>query len=89
LADLGHWLGVGLVGLGAVLDPSCFVIGGGVSAAGDLLLEPARRTFARRLPVGGLRRAAVVIPARLGNEAGMIGAGDLARVAVAATEGTS
>jgi glucokinase len=79
-AELGHWLGVGLVTLAAVLDPTCFVIGGGLSEAGDLLLEPARRTFARRLPAGGRRPAAAVIPARLGNDAGMIGAGDLARL---------
>jgi len=79
LAELGHWLGVGLAGLAAVLDPTCFVIGGGVADAGDLLLQPARRTFARRLPAGGARRAAVLVPALLGNDAGMIGAGDLAR----------
>ncbi|HEY3603305.1 MAG TPA: ROK family glucokinase [Sporichthyaceae bacterium] len=79
-AELGHWLGVGLVALAAVLDPTCFVIGGGVGEAGDLLLAPARESFARRLPAGANRPVAAVIPARLGNDAGMIGAGDLARL---------
>jgi glucokinase len=88
LTELGHWLGVGLAGLAAVLDPTCFVIGGGVSEAGELLLAPARRTFARRLPAGPNRRAAAVIPARLGNDAGMIGAGDLARAVTGGVGGT-
>jgi glucokinase len=88
VTELGDWLGVGLAALAAVLDPTCFVIGGGLSAAGDLLLAPARRTFARRLPAGPNRRAAAVIPARLGNDAGMIGAGDLARVVTGGMGGT-
>ncbi|MBD4632388.1 ROK family protein, partial [Xanthomonas citri pv. citri] len=42
IADIGIWLGRGMANLAAALDPDLFVIGGGVSAAGDLLLEPAR-----------------------------------------------
>ena len=42
LQDIGQWLGVGIANLAAALDPSCFVIGGGVSAADDLLIGPAR-----------------------------------------------
>ena len=45
---IGHWLGTGLADLAAILDPGCFVIGGGVSEAGDLLIGPARAAFARR-----------------------------------------
>lgn len=40
LQDIGQWLGVGIANLAAALDPSCFVIGGGVSAADDLLIGP-------------------------------------------------
>ena len=40
LADMGRWLGVGLANLVAAFDPSCVIIGGGVSEAGDLLLAP-------------------------------------------------
>ena len=40
LAALGRWLGEGIASLTAVLDPAVVVIGGGVSEAGDLLLEP-------------------------------------------------
>jgi glucokinase len=81
LAETGHWLGVGLAGLAAVLDPTCFVIGGGLADAGDLLIQPARRTFDRRLPAGGSRPSPVLVAALLGNDAGMIGAADLARAA--------
>lgn len=78
LAEVGHWLGVGLANLAAALDPGLFVIGGGVSGAGELLLGPARETFQRRLPGRGYRPAAAIVGAGLGNDAGLIGAGDLA-----------
>lgn len=80
LTEIGQWLGVGLANLAAALDPGMFVIGGGVSAAGDLLLGPARETFARHLTGRGYRPAARIVTARLGPDAGLIGAADLARV---------
>ena len=46
LAELGRWLGEGIASLTAVLDPAVVVIGGGVSEAGDLLLDPIRAAFA-------------------------------------------
>ena len=55
LADVGTWLGQGIANLAAALDPDLVVIGGGVSAAGDLLLQPARRMFARTLTGRGFR----------------------------------
>jgi len=79
LAEIGHWLGVGIANLAAAFDPGLFVIGGGVSAAGDLLLAPARETFKRRLTGRGYRPEARIVAARLGNDAGLIGAADLAR----------
>ncbi|MTB72875.1 ROK family glucokinase [Arsenicicoccus sp. MKL-02] len=85
IADIGRWLGTGLANLAAALDPGSFVIGGGVSAAGDLLLGPARETFARELTGRGYRPMARILQASLGNEAGLIGAADLARSEVLAT----
>ena len=79
LAEIGHWLGIGIANLAAAFDPGTFVIGGGVSAAGELLLGPARETFRRRLTGRGYRPEAQIVAARLGNEAGLIGAADLAR----------
>ena len=60
-ASVGDWLGVGLANLVAALDPEVIVIGGGVSAAGDRLLEPARAALRRAL-VGAPHR--VVPPIR-------------------------
>lgn len=77
-ADLGQWLGEGIASLVAVLDPGLIVVGGGVSEAGDLLLEPTRAAFARQLTGRGHRRQADIVGAILGNYAGMIGAADLA-----------
>ncbi len=79
LAEIGHWLGLGIANLAAAFDPGMFVIGGGVSAAGDLLLMPARETFKRQLTGRGYRPEAVIVAAQLGNDAGLIGAADLAR----------
>ncbi|WSJ66159.1 ROK family glucokinase [Kitasatospora sp. NBC_01250] len=79
LHDIGTWLGVGLANLAAALDPGRFVIGGGVSAAGDLLLAPAQDAFRRTLTGRGFRPEAELTRAALGNEAGLIGAADLAR----------
>ncbi|WP_270889118.1 ROK family glucokinase [Pedococcus sp. 5OH_020] len=79
LTEIGQWLGIGIANLAAAFDPGVFVIGGGVSAAGDLLLEPARTTFRRHLAGRGYRPEARIVAAQLGNEAGLIGAADLAR----------
>jgi glucokinase len=79
-AEVGRWLGQGIADLAAVLDPGRFVIGGGVSDAGELLLAPARETYASALTGRGHRPMADVVSARLGAEAGLIGAADLARL---------
>jgi glucokinase len=74
---IGTRLGAGLAGLANVFDPEVIVIGGGVIAAGDLLLEPAREELRRRaLPP--MNRTPVVA-AELGPDAGMIGAAAMAR----------
>ena len=75
--DVGEWLGVGLANLVAAFDPDLVVIGGGVSMAGDRLLEPARRAFARRLLAAPNRVVPTLDPATLGVRAGVIGAGEM------------
>jgi glucokinase len=77
--DVGRWLGIGLANLAAALDPGLFVIGGGVSDAGELLLRPARESFRRTLTGRGFRPEPRIVKAALGPEAGMVGAADLAR----------
>ena len=81
IAEVGDWLGVGIANLAAALDPGIFVIGGGVSDAGELLIAPARAAFARTLTGRGYRNEARITRAHLGADAGMIGAADMARLA--------
>ena len=76
--EVGRWLGIGLSGLVAALDPAVVVVGGGVSQAGDLLLGPARTALAERLPGRGYRAIPPLRGAELGVEAGFLGAADLA-----------
>jgi len=78
LAELGDWLGQGVATLTAVLDPNVVVIGGGVSQAGDLLLDPIRESFESHVTGRGHRPMLEVRRALLEN-AGMIGVADLAR----------
>ncbi len=80
LAEVGDWLGVGMANLSAVFDPGLFVIGGGVSDAGELLLAPARAAYGRTLTGRGYRSEARIVRAHLGPEAGLIGAADMARI---------
>jgi glucokinase len=77
---VGSWLGAGLADLAAILDPGCFVIGGGVSEAGDLLLGPTRTAYQNGLTGRSHRQLADVRLAKLGADAGLIGAADLARL---------
>jgi glucokinase len=76
VADVGTRLGAGLTGLVNTFDPDVVVIGGGAGAAGDLLLDPARRVVAERAlpPVA----ATPIVPAHFGEEAGMLGGALLA-----------
>ncbi len=71
---VGDWLGVGLANLVAAFDPAVVVVGGGVSEAGDRLLEPARDALSRSLVGVGHRVVPPVLRAVLGPEAGLIGA---------------
>ncbi|MGZ4595491.1 MAG: ROK family glucokinase [Actinomycetes bacterium] len=77
--NLGGWLGQGLADLAAVLDPETFIVGGGVSEAGDLFLRPMVDSFHRLLTGGDHRPVATVDVAQRGNDAGLLGAADLAR----------
>ncbi|AWB91970.1 ROK family glucokinase [Aeromicrobium chenweiae] len=80
LTDLGRWIGEGAAALATILDPRVIAIGGGVAAAGDLILGHVVAAFETHLPARAHRPEAAVRLAALGNEAGIIGAADLARV---------
>jgi glucokinase len=78
MAAAGRHLGVGLASFANIFDPDVIIIGGGVSAAGDLLLEPAREELrGRALPP--MNKTPVKL-AELGPDAGMIGAAAMALI---------
>jgi glucokinase len=77
LALIGRRLGVAIAALVNIFNPEVVVIGGGVIAAGEFLLAPARAVVAERaLPPS--RDVVKIVPARFGVEAGMVGAAVLA-----------
>jgi len=78
LTDIGDWLGRGLSSLVAVVDPGAVIVGGGVSEAGALLLDPALKAFRSNLTGRGRRPEPAITAARLGVDAGVIGAAALA-----------
>ena len=78
VAQAGHHIGVALSSLANIFDPDVFVIGGGVSVVGDLLLDPAREELrSRALPPQNERPVRL---AELGPDAGMIGAAAMALI---------
>lgn len=79
LETLGRWLGEGMSAIASLIDPEVFVIGGGVSAAGELLRAPAEEGFLSELSGRGHRPEARVVLASFSNDAGIVGAADLAR----------
>ena len=79
LRQLGASLGQACASLAAVLDPQVFVFGGGVAAAGEQLLEPIRTAYLANLPARGYHPEAEFAIAELVNDAGVVGAADLAR----------
>jgi glucokinase len=79
--EIGRWLGRGIAQLAAILDPGVFVIGGGVSSAGNILREPTIQSYRKHLTARGHRPLADIRIAEMGAEAGIVGAADLARAA--------
>ncbi len=81
-------LGVAMSSLGNTFDPALILVGGGVSAAGELLVGPAREEFARSVMPPIAERCEVRL-AQFGGEAGLLGAAILAQRVVAGTAGTA
>ena len=73
LAEIGRYLGIGIANMITVITPERVVIGGGVAAAGHVLLEPVRAELRRRVRTTSLDEVEVVT-AELGTWAGAIGA---------------
>ena len=74
-----QYIGRGLAVLGTILDPSTFVIGGGLSDEADLFIDGVKASFAKHISARAQRPPAQFKVAVLGNAAGIVGAADLAR----------
>ncbi len=72
--ELAGWVGVALVSVTDAFDPQIIVLGGGVSALGELLLGPAEE-YLRQNAIAPGRDEVQVVLAKLGNDAGIVGAG--------------
>ena len=70
---MGYYIGMGLTSVINLLNPEKIIIGGGVAECGDLLLDPIRRTINDRA-MKVQRESVEIVPAELGNSAGVIGA---------------
>ncbi|AHC17866.1 MULTISPECIES: ROK family glucokinase [Paenibacillus] len=70
------YLGKSMAAVAAVLNPELFIIGGGVSKAGDFLFEEMRRVYTKLAPEP-LQKGVSIVPAVLGNDAGIVGAAGL------------
>ncbi len=78
LEESGRWLGIGLAGFVNIFNPEVVAIGGGVMAAGELILEAAREeVYLRARPPS--RDLAEIKEATLGPKSGLLGAAALAR----------
>jgi glucokinase len=74
LDGIGRRLGAGIGSLANIFNPELVVIGGGFSAAGDFILDPAREIVAREV-LAGVGKHLPIVRAELGTAAGLIGAG--------------
>jgi glucokinase len=72
-AEIGFYIGIGVANVINLLDPDVIVISGGISRAGTVLFEPIRKTVAERA-LGTKYRTYKIIPAKLGDDAGILGA---------------
>jgi glucokinase len=79
IQEVGRWVGFGLANLAAALDPECFVLGGGLVRAGDLLFDAARASFGELVEGRDRRPLATVVRAAFGDRAGAVGAALAAR----------
>ena len=82
----GFYLGIGVANYLAIFDPSILVFGGGVSQAGELLFKPFRESLQRHIFHPHYLDDLIVTKAAMGDNAGLLGALALARLAVSQTK---
>ena len=70
--EVGFWLGIGINNLINICNPEMIILGGGVAGTGDLIMDPVRKVILERT-----KDVCKIVISKLGNEAGMLGAGAL------------
>ena len=76
--EVGYYVGIGIANILALMDPDMIVIAGGVARAGRILFEPVRETVSAKT-IGTEHRRYKIVPAELGDDAGILGAALFAR----------
>lgn len=72
-SEIGFYIGIGVANIINLLDPDVIIVSGGISRAGNVLFEPMRKTVEERI-LGKHNRIYKIIPAKLGDDAGILGA---------------
>jgi glucokinase len=80
-AEVGQFVGIGVANIIALFDPDIIIISGGIARAGRILFEPVRNTVSRTA-LGTEHRRYKIVPAQLGDDAGILGAALFAELTV-------
>jgi glucokinase len=72
-SEIGFYIGIGVSNIIALFDPDVVVVAGGISRAGRILFNPIRETLTQRV-FGVQHRTYKIVPAKLGDDAGILGA---------------
>lgn len=76
--EIGFYIGIGISNIISLFDPEVIIVSGGISRAGKVLFESIRRTAAQRI-MGAQYRKYKIVPGRLGDDAGILGAAYFAK----------
>ncbi len=72
-SEIGHYIGIGVANIVNLFDPEVVIISGGIAGAGRILFEPIKRSAYQRILGAGYRNFKI-LPAQLGDDAGILGA---------------
>ncbi len=72
-SEVGYYIGIGIANILALFDPEIVVISGGIARAGRVLFDPVRKTT-RKIALGAGHRHYKIVAAKLGDDAGILGA---------------
>ena len=79
IENVGWWLGLGISNIATIIDPEIIIIGGGVSAGKNILLDGVKKGYESNLSAGAYVEKAPIVLANYDNNAGIIGVADLSR----------